>query len=265
MTLQNAQLQLDNPSDLASGIVIKAAHEIAGRLATNSQVTRNEINAIFKTLTRSSDAAGGWSVKMTGCAIELAELLWLRDHSDIALNSDFAEANRCFVALEQALPPQHNRHDDQIALQQFSTPARLAWAMALAAGIKPEDIVLEPSAGTGILTIWPHLVGAKLILNEIDGLRSACLRELFPGAPTFSHDGELIDELLPSRHNPNLVLMNPPFARSAERGKDGRSALRHLRSAWRRLAAGDRLVAIMPEGFSAAEFAKNEPGSCALR
>ena len=177
---------------------------------------------------------------MSGCAIELAELIWLRENSGIFLSSDFAEVERCFIDIEQALPPQHNRHDDQIALQQFSTPTRLAWAMTLAAGIKPEDIVLEPSAGTGTLAIWPNIVGAKLILNEVDDLRGACLSELFPDAPISSYDGELINELLPSRHNPNLVLMNPPFARSAERGKDGRSALRHLRSAWRvcQLAAG---------------------------
>ncbi len=160
MTLQNAQLQLDDTQDLASEIIIKAAQEITGRLGTGSQVTRKDINAIFETLTGSSDATDGWSVKMTGCAIELAELIWLREHSGISLNSDFAEVDKCFMALEQVLPPQHNRHDDQIALQQFSTPTRLAWAMALAAGISRDDIVLEPSAGTGILAIWPHLVGA---------------------------------------------------------------------------------------------------------
>ena len=165
MTLQNAQLQLDDIQDQASETVIKAAHEIADRLGADSQVTRKDINAIFEKLTGTSDAADGWSVKMTGCAIELAELLWLRDHSGISLGSNIVEAEKCFVALEQALPPQHNRHDDQLALQQFSTPTRLAWAMAIAAGIEPEDIVLEPSAGTGILAIWPGLVGTKLILN----------------------------------------------------------------------------------------------------
>jgi predicted RNA methylase len=265
MTLQNAQLQLDDAQDLAPDIVTKAAYKIADRLGAGFQVTRKDINAIFEKLTGSSDAEDGWSVKITGCAIELGELIHLREHSCISLNSDFAEAERCFGALEQALPPQHNRHDDQIALQQFSTPARLAWAMAFAAGIKADDIVLEPSAGTGVLAIWPHLASATLILNEIDDLRRACLSELFPDAALSSHDGELIDELLPPRHNPNLVLMNPPFAQSAERGKDGRAALRHLRSAWRRLATGGRLIAIMPEGFDAAKFAKNNASSCALR
>ena len=48
MTLQTGQLQLDETQDLASETVIKAAHEIAGRLETSSQVTRIDINAIFQ-------------------------------------------------------------------------------------------------------------------------------------------------------------------------------------------------------------------------
>ena len=255
MTLHNAQLQLDDAQDRTPEIVFKAACQIADRLGAGVQITRKDINAIFEKLTGSSDAEDGWSVKMSGCAIELGELIHLRDHSGISLYSDFAEADKCFGALEQALPPQHNRHDDQIALQQFSTPARLAWAMVLAAELKPDDIVLEPSAGTGVLAIWPHLVGAKLTLNEIDDLRRTCLSELFQDAALSSHDGELIDELLPPRHNPNLVLMNPPFAQSAERGKDGRAALRHLRSAWRRLATGGRLICTLRSAFGCAHHA----------
>jgi|TARA_R110002049_G_scaffold84716_2_gene215563 predicted RNA methylase len=142
---------------------------------------------------------------------------------------------------------------------------RLAWVLAVAAGIKQNDIVLEPSGGTGVLALWSHLAGATLLLNEIDDLRAACLADLFPNARLSSHDGELIDELLPSRHNPGLVIMNPPFARSVERGTDGRSALRHLRSAWRRLASGGRLVAIMPDGFKSSQFVKGTDSPCTLR
>ncbi len=131
MTLQNAQLQLDDAQDRTPDIVIKAAHKIADRLGAGFQVTRKDINAIFEKITGSSDAEDGWSVKMTGCAIELGELIHLRDHSGISLNSDFAEAERCFEALEHALPPQHNRHDDQIALSNFQhqpgLPGRWPW------------------------------------------------------------------------------------------------------------------------------------------
>ena len=33
-------------------------------------------------------------------------------------------------------------------------------------GSAPNDVVLEPSAGTGMLAIFAELAGAKLILNE---------------------------------------------------------------------------------------------------
>ncbi|HEY9091776.1 hypothetical protein [Parasphingorhabdus sp.] len=265
MTAQSAQFQLEDFSDEPSVLTIKTGHEIACQLGSGKILTRKDINAIFKELTGSSDAAEAWTVKMYGCALELAELFWLRAHNGIILNSDFSEADKHFDTLERSLPPQYNRHDDQIALQQFSTPARLAWIMAVAAGVSSQDSVLEPSAGTGVLALWPYLTGAKLILNEIDDLRKACLVALYPDALLTSHDGELIDELLAPRCNPNLVHMNPPFARSVERGSDGRTALRHLRSAWRRLAVGGRLVAVMPEGFSASKFAKDSDAPCTLR
>ncbi|WP_010240665.1 strawberry notch-like NTP hydrolase domain-containing protein, partial [Citromicrobium bathyomarinum] len=72
-----------------------------------------------------------------------------------------------------------------------------------------------------------------------------------------AHDGELIADLL-SGPVPSAVLMNPPFARSQERGKDGETAMRHLRGAIRAAASGARIVAIMPEGFDASTFAKGQ-------
>src|SRR5690554_5183768 len=111
MTAQSVQLQLEAFPDESSVLTIKAAYDIAGQLGSGKFVTRKDINAIFKEMTGGSDAADGWSVKMSGCAIELAELLWLRDHSGISLNSDLIEADKCFDTLERALPPQHNRHD----------------------------------------------------------------------------------------------------------------------------------------------------------
>ena len=46
-----------------------------------------------------------------------------------------------------ALEPSHTkRSDEQIHLQQFSTPLPLAYAALQAATIRPSDVVLEPSA-----------------------------------------------------------------------------------------------------------------------
>lgn len=58
MTAQSAQLQLENFSDEPSVLTIKAAYDIAGQLGSGKFVTRKDINA-----------ADGWSVKMSGCAV----------------------------------------------------------------------------------------------------------------------------------------------------------------------------------------------------
>src|SRR5690554_802481 len=90
MTAQSAQFQLEDFSDEPSVLTIKAAYEIACQLGSGKILTRKDINAIFKELTGSSDAAEAWTVKMYGCALELAELFWLRAHNGITLNSDFS-------------------------------------------------------------------------------------------------------------------------------------------------------------------------------
>ena len=62
------------------------------------------------------------------------------------------------------------------------------------------------------------------------------------------HDGELIDDLLPSDLRPTVVIMNPPFARSEGRREDRHAADRHLIGAAKRLPVGGRMVALMPTG-----------------
>ena len=69
-------------------------------------------------------------------------------------------------------PSQTRRSEDQLRLQQFSTPLPLAYAALQAARIGPGDTVLEPSAGTGMLAVMARLAlhgdrAGKLHLNEI--------------------------------------------------------------------------------------------------
>ena len=104
----------------------------------------------------------------------------------------------------------------------------LAWLMSKAAAPTSNDTVLEPSVGNGALALWAGAQKASLLLNEIDTARCDSLVHIFPEAAVSAHDGELIADL----HRgpvPSVVLMNPPFARSRERGKDRDTAQRHLR------------------------------------
>jgi hypothetical protein len=201
-----------------------------------------------------TDADGRWSVRDAHIALELAQTEFLQANAQIDLSASAADADRMFTALESVLPTQTNRSNEQIEWQQFATPPRLAWLAARACALATGELVLEPSAGTGMLAVWAAKAGSRLDLNEISPLRRDCLSALFPAARVTGHDAELIDELLDPAIIPRVVLMNPPYSHGIERGHDSRTGSRHLRSAWNRLASGGRLVAIMPEWFDCAKF-----------
>jgi len=105
-------------------------------------------------------------------------------------------------------------------------------AALAAAQITQRDLVLEPSAGTGLLAILAEIAGGNLVLNELADTRAELLRLLFPGRPVTRFDAAQIDDHLDAGLRPSVILMNPPF--SAVANVDGRTTeatARHLRSA----------------------------------
>jgi type I restriction-modification system DNA methylase subunit len=142
-------------------------------------------------------------------------------------------------------PPQSWRGEEQVRLQQFSTPPTIAYLMAKILKPSPADLILEPSAGTGSLAAWLKVAGCRVHVNELSQMRRMLL-ELQGYAPT-GFDAEFLDDLLPEEIEPDAVLMNPPFSSSAGRMKnnDSNFGFRHVRSALSRLKSGGRLVALM--------------------
>ena len=117
--------------------------------------------------------------------------------------------------------------------------------MTLAAQLTPGELVLEPSAGTGLLAIHAEIAGAGLALNELAETRHALLSGLFPQAPVTPFNAEQIDDYLDAAIQPTTVLMNPPFSASPGIERTMRDAtVRHIRSALRRLPDGGRLVVL---------------------
>lgn len=194
-----------------------------------------------------SDTEGAWAWKDAYEACEAALVLFLRKYLP-AMRSQAADPAALLPMLANiaALVPTHTkRTEDSQQFQQFSTPIELAAAACFAAQIIPDDLVLEPSAGTGLLAIFADTIPARLALNELAATRADLLAALFPKAALSRFNAEQIHDYLPRHIAPSVVLMNPPFSAQANvKGSVGGIDLRHIRSALTRLIPGGRLVAI---------------------
>ena len=209
----------------------------------NQPLRSSALARIMRETFHGSDAGGAWDWRMAYDLMQSAAVQVLL-HGDGAAG-DIAAAK----LLGSRLLTETRRSEQQIRLQQFSTPLPFAALAVRAAAIRKGETVLEPSAGTGALAAFAARAGATLLLNEIDPFRQSLLRAVFGGEVT-GHDGEHIDDLLQTPVLPDVVVMNPPFASSVDRSRDKHIAAKHLIAAAKRLAPGGRLVAIMPPGFT---------------
>jgi predicted RNA methylase len=232
--------------------IIAAATALLPRLERGVAIDARLLREAMETSFGGSDAAGRWDWKTAYEACEVAQILFLRKFGPaLAKHSTNPVTLLAMIEKITRLFPTHTRRSQTAqALQQFSTPVGLGTVAAIAASILPTDVVLEPSAGTGLLAIHAQRAGASLVLNEYADTRAELLDRLFTGVAVTRHDAAQIDDYLGTTIRPSVVLMNPPFSALAHVDhtmKD--AALRHLSSALARLSAGGRLVAITGAGF----------------
>jgi predicted RNA methylase len=241
------------PLPSASGPVTKAAaiaraaQLLLLHLERGQRIDAPVLRTAMENAFGASDADGGWDWKTAYDACEAATVLFVRKFGP-AMRARAASPAAMLPMLAKiaGLLPTHTRRlEESEAFQQFSTPIMFGLAASAAAAITPADLVLEPSAGTGLLAILAELSGASLVLNELAETRAELLSLLFPGVPVTRFDAAQIDDHLDPDIKPSVVLMNPPF--SAVANVDRRmadAALRHIASALARLPDGGRLVAI---------------------
>ncbi len=227
--------------------VVAAARLILPHLERSRRVEAATLRAAMNSAFGGSDSDGAWDWKTAYDACEAATVLFLRKFGPAmrARATSPAALLPMLAKLANLLPTHTRRSELSEAFQQFSTPIALGFAASVAAALTPADIMLEPSAGTGLLAIMAELSGASLVLNELADARSGVLDRLFVGVAVTRFDAAHIDDHLDATIVPSVVLMNPPF--SAVANVDRRmadAALRHIASALARVCEGGRLVAI---------------------
>ena len=235
--------------------LLAAARTLLGTLQAGRPLSATVLRTALTEAFGATDADGAWAWRDAYDAAEAAVVLFVRRYG-MAMRRQAGAGPQgptaMLAMLERlaALEPSHTRRsEEQIRLQQFSTPLPLAYDAVQAAAIRPDDQVLEPSAGTGMLAVMAHCAlretaSRNLHLNELAPTRAGLLIRLFPNVSVNRHNAESITDRLPG-FSPSVVLMNPPFSVSPGVQRRRLDAdLRHIRSAFSMLPPGGRLVAI---------------------
>ena len=223
----------DKPANL-----LAAARALAPQLARSRALDRKLVGSTMTLSFGAGDAEGAWIWPDAYDAVEAALVLQVRRlaHQVSRLEAAPADVVALLAGLSALTLTHTRRSEEQLALDQFSTPLELGAVAVLAAQIRPGDRVLEPSAGTGLLAIVAEACGATLELNEIAPTRAALLDGLFPAASRTRHDAQHLADLLSSSGSFDAIVSNPPFQKLEA----------HLHAAIRTLADGGRLAAIVP-------------------
>ena len=148
-----APLSVASNSATKAGAIARAAQASSSAdRARSAHRCADVLRTAMESAFGASDADGGWDWKTAYDACEAATVLFVRKFGP-AMRARAASPAAMLPMLAKIaglLPTHTRRSEESEALQQFSTPIVLGLAASTAAAITPADIVLEPSAGTGL-------------------------------------------------------------------------------------------------------------------
>jgi hypothetical protein len=218
--------------------LLAAARALTPQLNRSRPLDRKLVANVMTMAFGASDAEGAWLWRDAYDAIEAALVLQVRRLAPQVgrLEDAPAEIVALLANLAELSLTHTRRSEEQVALDQFSTPPQLGALAVLAAQVRPGDQVLEPSAGSGLLAILAEACGGALTLNELAAGRAGLLEGLFPLAVRSQQDARHLRDTLPGSGGFHAVLANPPFQHLEA----------HLHAALDCLADGGRLAAIVP-------------------
>lgn len=250
---KNWEVKIEVPEPLKKPVPtpgLKLANWVKYELNQNHSIAWRDLYKAADMFYGGTQAEGAYISRDAFDAMELGLNLWITER--IRSGMDITNAIKLLDKKQGALATQTKRTKEQVEFQQFSTPPTHSRAMAWVANIGPNDVVLEPSAGTGSL-VASALVDqpAEVIANELSARRAKLLENL--GIKVYSENAAHLNAVLPADVKPTVVLMNPPFSSDillkGKKKKTGTGA-EHIEQALMRLEEGGRLVALAGRGMA---------------
>ncbi len=150
--------------------ILRAAKLLLPSLEGGRAISTNVLAAAMSSSFGGTDAEGFWIWKDAYEALEVSQVLFMRKFGPAILTrSALPQAALAMVTRIARLAPTHTRRSDESqAMQQLSTPLPLSFVTARAAGITSADLVLEPSAGTGLLAILASRLERHTLVGVTD-------------------------------------------------------------------------------------------------
>ena len=252
---------------------MRVARWVSEKIKNQEPFTREELIQVSNSEWGGSFGEGAYELQEAFDAVEVGGNLALSEAEPDAGGGSFRPDNnlrmlnatrpvaRMFIEhirkIENDILPTPSRRDlEKIRAQQFSTPWHYAYLANWVANLQQNDVVLEPSAGTGNLAWSARRSGIEVHVNEVADRRLRILRE--QGFQNISNvDARQLANLLSAEKpgfEPTVVVMNPPFSSNVQTGaKSEMIGANMVSEALKTLAPGGRLVAITSGGSPAFE------------
>ena len=170
-----APLSAASGSMTKAGAIARAAHDLLLHLERGQRIDAPMLRTAMESAFGASDADGGWNWKTAYDACEAATVLFLRKFGPAMRAQCSIRLPRCCRCWQRStvfFPPTPAVRKRAKRFSNSRTPIAIGICGEHAAAITPADVVLEPSAGTGLLAILAELAGASLVLNELADTRA---------------------------------------------------------------------------------------------
>lgn len=156
------------------------------------------------------------SIEKLGASVGITDKTEIKEYTELAIvykaksiartSLPVDEKYRQIVKLYESQVNLSHRTSQSILLQQYSTPAPIAFLAGIFVNAETGISVFEPSAGNGLLTIAAY--GDNVIVNEIDDLRRSNLeRQVYK--QVLKQDATLPFKGFAKKFD--AVITNPPF------------------------------------------------------